>query len=606
MLALMLLLLQASTSAAVSARGPALTLAGQGRLEPAVVLDAAMENLHGDSQGWQTVFSDSFDSGIGPGWIVTDTSTTDGGEYVWDAGSFEPGSPITAAWCVGGGADGSSLTPGVDNYPANADAWLIRGPVELTRAWDAYVRFTWWMEGNGVGEAGVLDQETGIQMLESVDSAPDQGDWLGWCVLTDTAALEDASCSYVKTGLGAWMYGAIPLQAYLPVTEDVTNTVWIAFRFVSDGDDQVGKGAFVDDVALRVNRGYSAFLPLMRVRTPEPTIEWDYPVITTGSKIGVHALRSNEVKSFAQELVSGGTRFPVVKGVDDFGWMFEVATETPESIFVGRRSGWGNEGCHGVLEWDEAEMTYWAGQAIGKILEIIDLNPGLDDIVDYWEPYNEPDPPGAAGYRQLAELQKVTMDIAEDHGLKLALFSLNAGTPEWDEMEAMVETGVFARAREGGHILALHEGTFVTHDPTSGWGSTIPGSPIVEGAGALNFRYRYLYHLLEQRGEVVPLVVSEWYCGDEQSASTQTLIDALAWYDGEASKDYYFLGTLPFTLGPTPQWTHTDYERVYEGGLIDYMIAIKTRENGVPPGQSGAAGLPAGLGPGLGQESLSR
>jgi hypothetical protein len=158
-------------------------------------------------------------------------------------------------------------------------------------------------------------------------------------------------------------------------------------------------------------------------------------------------------------------------------------------------------------------------------------------------------------------------------------------------MEAMVETGVFGRAREGGHILALHEGTFTSHDPTECWGFGIPGSPEVEGAGCLNFRYRFLYHLMKQRGEVVPLVVSEWYCGDEKSASTETLVDAVKWYDDEASKDYYFWATCPFTLGPTSQWTHTDYERVYEGGLVDYMIAIKDRQNAAPPAPPEAESL---------------
>jgi hypothetical protein len=93
----------------------------------------------------------------------------------------------------------------------------------------------------------------------------------------------------------------------------------------------------------------------------------------------------------------------------------------------------------------------------------------------------------------------------------------------------------------------------------------------------------------------VPLVVSEWYCGDEQSASTPTLVDALKWYDGEASKDYYFWATCPFTLGPTSQWTHTDYERVYEGGLVDHMIEVKDRQNAAPPVRSGSDGPPLGL-----------
>jgi hypothetical protein len=243
-------------------------------------------------------------------------------------------------------------------------------------------------------------------------------------------------------------------------------------------------------------------------------------------------------------------------------------------------------------------MDGHARQAIQRILQVIEANDGLEEIIDYWEVYNEPDPnepTGVEGHRALAQLMIETMEEAESHDLKIAIFSLNAGTPEWDEMQAMAETGVFARAREGGHILALHEGTFSSHDPRECWGWFGDGFPEVEGAGCLNFRYRFLYHLLKERGEVVPLVVSEWYCGDEQFASTETLVDALKWYDGEASEDYYFWATCPFTLGPTSGWQHSDYERVYEGGLVDYMIEVKDRQNVAPPVQSGTDGLPSGL-----------
>jgi hypothetical protein len=318
-------------------------------------------------------------------------------------------------------------------------------------------------------------------------------------------------------------------------------------------------------------------------------IEWTYPLIDMGSKIGVHSILANGVGGFAQALVDGGARFPVVKGVDDLGWLPGVKETSPDSIVIARVKV-PNEGCSGV-ENPSFDLHAHARGSLDVILDKIDSDARLSDAVDYWEVYNEPDPPGTEGYRRLAELMIETMHLAEDEGLKIAIFSLNAGTPEWDEMEAMVATGVFSHARRGEHILAIHEGTFSTHDPTECWGFGIPGSPEVEGAGCLNFRYRYLYHLLKQRGEVVPLVVSEWYCGDEQSASTQTLVDALKWYDGEASKDYYFWATCPFTLGPTSGWRHTDYERVYEGGLVDYMIQVKDRENATPSGPSGADSL---------------
>jgi hypothetical protein len=794
--------------------------------------------LQGDSQRWETVLSETFDSGIGPGWSVTDTSTADGGEYVWGAGAFTPTSPITAAWCAGGGADGASLTPGLDQYPDGLDSWLLWGPIELGDTLDPYVRFRWWLDTDVAGQD--QDQGVGPQGVEQVSAPPREGDWLGWCVLTNPNDLETGQCAYVGDSMGRWSSGAIPLEAYVPVTKGVTNTVWIAFHFVSDSDGAAGLGAFVDDVELRVNRGYQLMLPLvLRQFVPEPVnllsnadfsadwgshtvlyvpgdtepyttevgniftpsdwlvwcrvddehslvevgdawdgdhggdpyrvvsppkavkmfktdqpweaglmqqvrvtpgrtysltimahawsnhndagaipghegcigdprcswgvgreghfslveespplngdpwhdatqnfaftvgidptggtdptagtviwgpaahiynehhevpvvesvamshtitvftrasarwgfrnndaywddarlftvresqepVEWNYPLVSRGAKIGVHAMRPNQVGGFATELVDAGTRFPVVKAVDEFGWVFQVAAESPDTTFIGRRTWPEGEGCQGV-GLPGFDMEAHALQAIERVLEVIAANDGLEDIIDYWEVYNEPDPnepTGVQGYRALAQLMIETMEHAEAHDLKLALFSLNAGTPEWDEMQAMVETGVFARAREGGHILALHEGTFTSHDPTECWGWFGDGFPEVEGAGCLNFRYRFLYYLLEQRREVVPLVISEWYCGDEQSASTKTLVDAVKWYEAEASKDYYFWATCPFTLGPTSQWTHTDYERVYEGGLVDYMIEVKDRENATPFAQSESGSRTSGL-----------
>jgi len=586
LLVVLLVLLQAFVGQPTLAHQPASDSPTQ--MSPAASPPArpAKANAGGSLEGWQTVFSETFESGIGPHWGVTDTSTADGGDYTWGARGFAPGSPITAAWCVGGGGDGIGLIAGVDDYPDHVDSWLIYD-LELTEAWSAHVQFSWWMEGNGSGEAAAM------QRIETTGAAPDQGDWLGWCVLTDATDLEGAQCTYVSSAAGAWMRGVIPLDDHLPATEGVTETVSIAFHFLSDGDGQVGRGAFVDDVALRLNRGYEAFLPL--VRTTDSSVEWNYPVITRGSRIGVHAIASNKVVSFAQELMDAGTHFPVVKVVDDFGWVADAARESPETIFIGRRTWPWGEGCQGVAD-PEFDMAWYAGQAIQRILDAIEANEGLEDVIDYWEVYNEPDPnepTGVEGHRALAQLMIETMEEAERHDLKIALFSFNTGTPEWEELEALVETGVFRMAKAGGHIMALHEGTLTSNDPVSGWGP-IQGWPVVDGAGFLNFRYRYLYHLLKQRNEVIPLVVSEWYCGDEQAASTQTLVDGVKWYDGEASKDYYFWAVCPFTLGPTSQWVHTDYERVYEGGLVDYMIAIKERQNAVPPVQSGAASLPSG------------
>lgn len=315
----------------------------------------------------------------------------------------------------------------------------------------------------------------------------------------------------------------------------------------------------------------------------------EYPFVAYGSKIGIHTIASNKVVQFAAEGDLYGAPFVVVKAVDQFGTLKTVQAESPDTILMARVCS-DLEGCQGV-EDPNTDLSAMAQALMQKITEALDGDPDLR-LVDYWEPVNEPDPPGAFGYEQLAKLMIRCMEIAEASNLRLALFSLNAGTPEWDEMEAMVETGVFSRAAQGGHILALHEGVF-NDDPVDKWyGDLIPGAPHVEGAGALCFRYRYLYHLLAQRGEVIPLVVSEFRVnGANFPIDAEETAARMAWYDEQFRKDYYALAVLPFTLGPIGHWGDHDYEYAYPD-LMTYRIGIKDMPNSRPTDEEDVYGLP--------------
>lgn len=194
------------------------------------------------STGWQDLLNESFDTGIGASWTVTDTGTMDGGEYMWGITTFTYTSPITAVWAVGGGNNGGALTPGVDDYPRNVDSWLIYGPLDLSDVFQAELNFNFWLD---VGK----------------------GDYFAWCVLTDISELSEGCQGYRISGsAGSWLRGSLSLDEYA-----LSNTqIFIAFRFTSDGDDNVGKGVFIDDVIVRGNYGYHTFLPLVR-RDPTPT-----------------------------------------------------------------------------------------------------------------------------------------------------------------------------------------------------------------------------------------------------------------------------------------------------------------------------------------------
>lgn len=316
---------------------------------------------------------------------------------------------------------------------------------------------------------------------------------------------------------------------------------------------------------------------------------WPYPIVERGSKLGVHAIASGPTIPYLRQLLASGARFPLVKAVDNLTLLAEVKALAPSVITVGRVTS-AIEAAPNIMGADLAQL---ADSLVQLILNKIAVSPELQGgrVVDYWEVVNEPAPPGVAGYRRLAQLMVLCMEKAERHGLKLGIFAFNAGTPEWAEMQAMVETGVFGRARQGGHILTLHEGVFYDWPIDHWWGHQIPGSPVVEGAGALCFRYRYLYRLLKMRGEVIPLVVSEIrFNGADYPISADEVVRRARWYDSEFAKDYYAWVFCPFTIGPTPGWEDCNYEYAYPR-LLQYMISIRNREN-ARPGPEVPLGLP--------------
>jgi hypothetical protein len=287
--------------------------------------------------------------------------------------------------------------------------------------------------------------------------------------------------------------------------------------------------------------------------------------------LGVHTIRPGGAENFVTQVSQAGAHVAVVKALDDLGYLSIVKDVSPDTLRVGRRSDpWGG----GIQpEGDPVLGAQWKMSWHMNAWEFDREN------VDYWEVLNEADPPGVAGHRWLAEFYFACMDLAEQRGYKLAIFSYSVGVPEWEEWEAIVETGVFQRAKDGGHILSLHEYNWPHVD--GGWGQPLPGRPSGLDRGILTGRYRHLYEdFLIPRNQVVPLVVTE--AGYDPSVFGQgwdsdwldRYVSEMAWYDDKLREDDYVIGCTLFTLGGVAQWQAWDFTEALPE-LADYIISLK-------------------------------
>ena len=416
-----------------------------------------------------------------------------------------------------------------------------------------------WSEGSGVGFNHFFAQEG--QITDS--SARNFTFMVGIDPTGGTNPLADT----VVWGKGAHIYNAYrPVPAVETTAQSSTVTIFLRSRCLWPFKHN---DAYWDDAVLEGE-------------PPEASGEWAYPLIARGSKLGIHGILSGPAVNYATTLANSGARFAVVKAVNDLGWLASIKAVSPQTITIARIAH-SLEGCQGVND-PQANLDTLANGLMQPILNKLNEQPSLRNSVDYWEVPNEPDPPTVDGYRRLALLMIKCMERAEANNIKIGIFALNNGTPEWNEMQAIVETGVFARAKQGGHILTLHEGIVWADKPIDYlFGQTIPGSPQVEGAGALCFRYRYLYHLLQQRNEVIPLVISEWYCDRYQAdgGTAAEVVERIRWYDQRARQDYWVLGFCPFTIGPVGGWTRQDYTFAYPSA-VSYMLSIKDSPNASP------------------------
>ncbi|MDF1512873.1 MAG: DUF5107 domain-containing protein [Anaerolineae bacterium] len=363
----------------------------------------------------------------------------------------------------------------------------------------------------------------------------------------------------------------------------------IAVTGHSDGNTVLNSPQFITvnvTVAPQLNNVY---IPMIARQSTYSAPLYE-PAIPHGpSKIGVHAIGEGGTLTFVNQVTAGGGRVALVKGLS-FGYLCDVKDISPSTITVGR---WADP---------QYEAMEPAGAPAVKAAEYMNAHmqqwSDVRNCVDYWEILNESDPPEIAGHVWLAEFFKACMDIAEANGYKLALFSYSVGVPEIYEWQAIAETGVFARAQQGGHILSLHEYSMPPSPDLPGlpelsgypmdafWGEPLPqypgqdpqdpSIPRYPDRGVVTGRYRHLYRdILIPRGEVIPLAITETNLMIYDPAKRNPIfLEEMAWYDDRLREDDYVLGMAIFTLGGGSGWDTFDYSQ-FLPQLADRVITLK-------------------------------
>jgi hypothetical protein len=325
-------------------------------------------------------------------------------------------------------------------------------------------------------------------------------------------------------------------------------------------------------------------------------MDWNrYPYLGSerGTRLGVHTQGTADTANIMRRGLAAGVRFAVAKAVGVPNVLTDFRIESPETIRVYRvLLNHPIDPLNDLLQpWFDPESV--AQYAMSKVQHELDLA-DAPDAYHFLEIFNEMDPPapGGAGpnpdaWRQVALIFKRCAEIATGRGIHLAIGGLAAGTPEYSEMQAMIDTGIFEALRTGRHAFSVHEGVFdAGAGINDGFGDLIPGAPAVpEDAGSMCGRFRYLYSQLSE-SQIVPLLVSEFYLsGPGAGYSDWEYTVRTQWYDRLVRRYPYVLGFCPFTLDPAGGTTDgVNYNFAYPK-MIEYMATIRDQANptGAPP-----------------------
>lgn len=317
----------------------------------------------------------------------------------------------------------------------------------------------------------------------------------------------------------------------------------------------------------------------------------------SGTMYGIHAEQASQAVPLMRKYKAAGVQVACVIAVENPGLCVDAKSIDSNILTIARwlhpNGKW--ERGHDVFNWPHDERVAYVRSAIQMIFDR--TNDVEYQACDYFCPgINEPDPPelNGDGYKALAEVMMMLCEEATArspemvargmHPIRLAIPGFNRGTPEWVEMRAMRDTGLFTLMKQRGDILMTHEGVGLDEPANHGHGDLIPGAPFVPpNAGSLSGRINYFYAL----GLEIPFVVTEWYDGMWRTTDPVVRLEAMKWYDRLMRRNKWFRGFCPFELTDVEggQWHAWDFTPTFQTNeMLADMIAQKNVANplGVP------------------------
>lgn len=324
------------------------------------------------------------------------------------------------------------------------------------------------------------------------------------------------------------------------------------------------------------------------------------PSVLSGALYGMHAQEPGRIVPILDAYKAQGVSVRALNSVENPGLdrdAHDRGVLTTIARFKNPNDRW--EGGQDADTWSDSEIASFCQQSIQMLFDR--TNPWERAGVTHWIPgYNEWNPSGAVpgdsnatDWSRIATIFMRLMDEAEARSaefgqpIRLVLPNVSQGTPQYNQMQQFLATGIGDRMALRDDRFGVHEGPFTGQPIDIGSGDIIPGAPAVpQGAGSAVGRIYYWISL----GLKAKFVVTEAYDGLDRNTPVGDRLARMRYMDQLYRHSPLYDGACFFELeiNPSSQWFVTDFTPVFDvppsptGPMLDELLAERDTPNPIP------------------------